>query len=78
MIDGTALVYGRGRTIYVNVTRDPDDIDDDDILVSRRYGSQICKMDIVTTIDRFSGFYSGKDFLEDFVPYTRVKEEEEG
>lgn len=76
VIDGTALVYGRGRTIYVNRTRHPDHIDDDEVLVTRRYGSQICKQDIVTTIDRFSGFYSGNVFLTDFVPYTRVDKDD--
>lgn len=77
VIDGTALVYGRGRTVYVNVTRDPDDIDDDDVLVTRRYGSQLCKLDIVTKVDRFNGFYSGNVFLSDFVPYTRVDKAEQ-
>lgn len=78
IIDGTALVYGRGRTIYVNVTRNPEDIDDDDVLVTRRYGTQLCRLDIVTKVDRFSGFYAGNVFLTDFVPYTRVDKDEEG
>lgn len=77
IIDETALVYGRGKTIYVNRTRNPDRIDDDDVLVTRRFGSQICKLDIVRTVDRFSGFPSGNVFLTDFVPYTRVDKEEE-
>ena len=75
VIDGTALVYGRGNTVYVNRTRHPDKIDDDEVLVTRRYGTQLCKLDIVTTVDRFSGFYSGNVFLTDFVPYTKVKDE---
>ncbi len=78
VIDGTALVYGRGNTIYVNRTRHPDRIDDDDVLVTRRFGSQLCRLDLVTTVDRFSGFYSGNVFLTDFVPYTKVEDEEEG
>jgi len=76
VIDGTALVYGRGRTIYVNRTRNPERIDDRDVLVSRRFGSQICKQDIVTKVDRHNGFFSGTVFLTDFVPYTRVEKEE--
>ncbi len=76
IIDGTALVYGRGKTIYVNRTRDPDDIDDDDVLVTRRYGTRLCRQDIMTKVDRFSGFYAGNVFLTDFVPYTRVDKDE--
>ncbi len=78
VIDGTALVYGRGKTIYVNKTRHPEDIDDDDVLVIRRHGSQLCRLDHVTTVDRFSGFFSGAVFLDDFVPYTREKKTESG
>ncbi|NVE95158.1 hypothetical protein [Altererythrobacter lutimaris] len=77
VIDGTALVYGRGKTIYVNRTRNPKRLDDDDVLVSRRYGSQICRQDIITRVDRGSGFYNGNVFLAEFVPYTRVDKEEE-
>ena len=76
IIDGTALVYGRGNTIYVNRTRDPDRIDDNDILVTRKFGSQLCRLDIMTRVDRYSGFYSGNVFLTDFVPYTRVEKDE--
>ncbi len=75
VIDGTALVYGRGRTIYVNTTRHPEDIDGDDILVIRRTGSQLCRLDNVTMIDRMGGFFSGAIFLTDFVPYTRVEDD---
>ena len=76
VIDGTAIVYGRGDTIYVQRTRAPEHIDRDDILVVKRYGgSQMCRLDNVTTVDRFSGFYSGFLIYEDFVPYTRVRDD---
>lgn len=74
VIDGTALVYGRGKTIYVNYTRHPEDIDGDDVMVIRRTGSQLCRLDNVTTVDRYSGIFSGAIFLDDFIPYTRVKD----
>lgn len=69
VIDKTAIVYRIGRTVWVNQTRDPKSLDDDDTLVIRRYGSQLCSTDIVTTIDRISGFYTGNVFLGEFVPY---------
>lgn len=76
VIDDTAYVYGRGHTIYVQRTRNPEDIDDGDILVSRRHSSQICRQDIVNTVDRYGGFFSGVVLFEDFIPYTRAKDGE--
>ena len=73
-IEGTAYVYGSGNTIWVQRTRDPGQIDEDDVLViNRREATQLCRLDFTTTIDRFTGFFTGAVFLEDFVPYTRVK-----
>ena len=78
VIDETAIVFGSGNTIYVNTTRHPEDLDNDEVMVIRRYGgSRLCKLDIITTVDRFSGFYSGNVFLSDFVPYTRVEEKDD-
>lgn len=75
VIDETAYVYGRGKTIYVQRTQHPDRIDRDDALVSRRFtGSQVCKQDIMTTVDPFNGFFTGVVFFEDFIPYTRVED----
>lgn len=74
VIDDTAIVYVRGKTIYVNRTSRPSDIDDRDTMVIRRFsGSQLCKTDTVTTIDRGSQMFSGVIFLSEFVPYTRVE-----
>lgn len=74
-IDGTALVFGSGSVIYVNRTRDPRSIDEDDTLVIRKSGtdSQLCGSDIVTTMNSSSHFYTGNVFLTEFVPYRRVK-----
>lgn len=72
IIDGTAYVYGSGNTIYVQRTREPDRIDDSDTLVTNRFSaSQLCRLDTMTTIDRFTGIFTGAVFFEDFVPYTR-------
>ena len=78
-IDKTAYVYGRGNTIYVQRTRDPDQIDDNDALVTQRFNaSELCRLDQMTTVDRVLGFFTGAVFFEDFVPYTRVKSNEGG
>lgn len=76
VIDDTAIVYKIGRTVWVNYTRNPETLDNSDTLVFRRFGSQICRSDIVTTVDRFSGFYTGNIFLTDFVPYRMAETEE--
>lgn len=73
-ISGTAYVYGSGQTIYVQRTRDPQRISDNDTLIVNRFGaSQLCRLDMTTTIDRFTGIFTGSVFFEDFVPYTRVR-----
>lgn len=72
IIDKTALVYGSGRTIYVNRPNNAGDLDSDDILVTTLTGSQLCKLDSVRLRDRTSMSYSGFLMLGDFVPYQRV------
>lgn len=72
-IDDTALVYKDGDTIWVNYTRNPDSIDDDDIFVIDKFNAtRLCRTDQITLRDRFGGFFSGVLFLDDFVPYTKV------
>ena len=74
VIDRTALVYGSGRTIYVNRTQDPRWISDNNILVSKpTNASQLCKLDSVYTMDRSTYMRGGAVMLEDFIPYTRIK-----
>mgnify|MGYP001102275664 CR=1 FL=1 len=73
VIDRTALVYGSGRTIYVNRTQDPRWIDQNNILVTKpTNASQLCKLDSVTTMDRTTHMRGGAIMLQDFVPYTKV------
>ena len=75
VIDETALVYKSGDTVWVNYTAHPETLDDSDALLIRKYGAsanRLCRLDNVTTFDRYSGFFSGVVFLEDFVPYRRI------
>ena len=73
VIDETALVYKSGSTLWVNIPRNAEDIDDSDTLVSRRSTANLCRTDIVTTQDSFNGFFTGSLQLGDFVPYRRAK-----
>ncbi len=71
IIDKTAIVYQQGRTLWVNRTRAPDRLDDDDILLIKRWnGDELCRMDDVNLLDRTGGFFKGFVVLEEFVPYT--------
>jgi hypothetical protein len=72
IIDGTAIVYDQGRTIYVNRPRYPESLDSDDVMVTVLHTSQLCRLDTVKLHDRTNFFYSGFVGLEDFVPYRRV------
>lgn len=72
ILDKTAIVYGRGNTIWVNIPRNVADLDGDDILVTHTSGSQLCSVDIVRTIDRSSHFPSGSISLGEFVPYRKA------
>lgn len=71
-IHGTALVADRGDTIWVNRTAQPQTLDVNDILVIRKFsGSQLCRLDQITTSSRTGNFYTGNIMLEEFVPYRR-------
>lgn len=72
VLDKTALVYRSGNTIWVNRPQNARDLDDDDILVTRTSNSQLCRLDIVQTVDRTGGFMTGFVNLSDFVPYKKV------
>jgi hypothetical protein len=72
VIDKTAIVYGTGRTIWVNRPMNAQDLDRDDVMVSDIHTSQVCKLDVVRLHDRSGGWYRGFVGLEQFVPYRRV------
>lgn len=71
VIDRTAVVYKSGNIIYVARADDPKSLDDDDILIVKRFGSQLCKQDVQHSVDRMSGFLTNVVFLGDFVPYKK-------
>jgi hypothetical protein len=75
IIDGTAIVYRTGANrLYVNRPRGGEQqLDDDDILVTNTYTSQLCSIDIVRLLDRTSRFETGFVSLGEFVPYVRAE-----
>ena len=72
IVDGTAFVFGRGRTLYVNRPASPAMLDDSDLPVFEQWSSRLCRMDHVELRDRFSHIGGPTLFLENFVPYSRT------
>jgi hypothetical protein len=74
IIDGTAIVYRVGRKLYVNQPRaGASSLDDDDIMVTRTFGSRLCSVDTVHMVDRAARIPRGFVMLGKFVPYTKPK-----
>ena len=74
IIDGKAIVYRSGGTLYVNEPRShPEALRSDDVLVTRTFGSQLCSTDVVHMVDRTAGFFRSPVFLGKFVPYTKPR-----
>jgi hypothetical protein len=75
VIEGKAIVYRVGSKLYVNEPRSgAESLNDDDILVTKVFGSQLCSIDTVNLVDRTSRFPRGFVILGKFVPWTKVKQ----
>jgi hypothetical protein len=71
VIDGVAMVYKAGDVIYVARPTNPEALGRDDVLVIDRFGGQLCHTDVVRTVDRTGGYFTGVVFLGKFVPYRK-------
>ena len=73
IVDRTAIVYGWGRTVYLQVPDNARALNRDDVLVTHLRGSgQLCSIDVVRLHDSSGGWNRGFVGLNKFVPYTRV------
>lgn len=72
-IFGDTLVYrDSGTRLYKTTTTGGCfGLKRDDIIVTRSFNGQLCRGDIVRTVDRTGGFPSGSCSFGDFVSYTR-------
>lgn len=74
IIDRTAIVYDAGGTLYVNRPRSgAGSLTDWDVMVTRPFGSRLCRIDPVQMYSPGARMLSGIVFLGDFVPYKRVE-----
>ena len=71
VIEGVALVYDSGDTLYVARPTDPETLRRDDVVIVDRRTSQLCNTDVVRTVDRNSGYFTGVVFLGKLVPYKK-------
>jgi hypothetical protein len=72
IVEGRAIVYRDGNTLWVNRPQSgAETLRRDDVLVTRQYGSQLCRIDTVRLVDRVSLFPRGFVALGDFVPYRK-------
>ena len=68
---GDTLVYRTGSVRYVTQTTGCRGIGDDNILVTRSHGTQLCRGDIATTVNRTAQFETGSCSFGDFTPYRK-------
>lgn len=75
VINGTAILFDTGSTIYVNRPRNGTrSLNKFDAQVVRPFGSRLCTIDTIQMFDTLSGSFSGLVFLGEFVPYRRVRD----
>jgi hypothetical protein len=72
IMNGTAIVYESGGTLYVNRPDGAGSLDDDDILMTRTSTSQLCRLDSVNLFSRAGRYERGFVTLGNFVPYTKA------
>ena len=78
VIPFVGLVYDDGDTIYVARATHPRMLDNDDVPVIERFSSQLCRNDVMRTVDRYMPSMQGALFIEDFVAYHRVEPRDNG
>lgn len=74
-IYGDTLLYRDGATYYRTETTGCSGLRRDDIVVTKSINGELCRGDIVRTIDRSAGMLSGVCSFGEFVPYKRVKQQ---
>lgn len=78
IVDGTAIVFRDGGTLWVNRPAGARFLSRGDLPVFHQFSSQLCRLDRVELRDRLgSGTMAGPRLaLDDFVPYTKADDQE--
>ena len=74
VIDNTAIIFwGLGGKAWVNRPNGAEFLREDNILITKPFGGQNCRLDIVHQRDRYSHIQGAAIGLNDFTLYTKVK-----
>jgi len=74
VIDGTAIIFwGLGGRAWVNRPDGARLLREDNILITKPFGGQNCRLDIVHQRDRFSHIQGASIVFNDFTLYTKPK-----
>lgn len=74
VIDGTAIVYRIGSTLWVNRPKDPPRaMDGHNVMVTKTSINQLCSVDTVQLLDPSTRSWRGFIQLGDFVPYRKTE-----
>jgi len=74
VIDNTAIIYwGLGGKAWVNRPNGAEFLREDNILITKPFGGQTCRLDIIRQRDRYSHIQGAAIGLNDFTLYTKVK-----
>ena len=70
IIEGTAIVYRAGSTLYVNRPRTGmESVRKGDALLGRPFSSRLCSTEVLQVFDPTTGIARDSVFLDEFVPY---------
>lgn len=70
---GDTILYGSSRRMLYRVdTSGGCRLDDDDIIVTKVFGSQLCSGDLIQTVSRTGRFLTGSCTFRQVVPYRRA------
>jgi len=67
------IVYGWGRTLYLNRFQDGCHLDRDDVVVTSTPTGELCRGDIAHIVGSTSHIEHDSCVFGDFVPYTKAK-----
>ena len=74
VVDGTAIVFwGLGGKAWVNRPKGAEFLSDDNILITKPFGSQDCRLDIIHQRDRFTRIEGPAIVFDSFTTYQKPK-----
>jgi len=74
VIDGTAIIFwGLGGKAWVNRPKGAEFLNDDNILITKPFGSQQCRLDIIHQRDRYTHMQGPAIAFDSFTVYTKPK-----